>query len=55
MELWVRALRDPAVNAARARLDARWRDAIADVVRDGQADGEFAAVDPEAFALTLAR
>ena len=53
MELWVRALRDPQVNAARARLDARWRAAIAEVVRDGQAAGEFAPVDPEAFALTL--
>ncbi len=53
MELWVRALRDPAVNAARARLDARWRTAIADVVRDGQAAGEFGSVDPEEFALTL--
>ena len=42
MELWVRALRDPAVNATRAELDARWRAAIADVVRDGQAAGEFA-------------
>jgi AcrR family transcriptional regulator len=53
MELWVRALRDPAVNAARERLDSRWRAAIAEVVRDGQAAGEFADVDPEAFALTL--
>ena len=53
MELWVRALRDPAVNAARAKLDGRWRTAIADVVRDGQAAGEFGSVDPEEFALTL--
>ena len=53
MELWVRALRDPAVNAARAALDARWRAAIAEVVRDGQAAGEFSAVDPQEFALTL--
>ena len=53
MELWVRALRDPAVNATRAQLDARWRAAIADVVREGQAAGEFGEEDPEAFALTL--
>ena len=53
MELWVRALRDPAVAAARERLDGRWRAAIADVVRDGQAAGEFGPVDPEEFALTL--
>ena len=53
MEMWVRALRDPAVNAARERLDARWRAVIAEVIRDGQAAGEFGPVDPEAFALTL--
>lgn len=53
MELWVRALRDPAVSAARERLDARWREVIANVVREGQAAGEFAPVDPEAFALTI--
>ena len=53
MELWVRALRDPEVNAVRERLDARWRAAIADVVREGQAAGEFGVVDPEDFALTL--
>jgi AcrR family transcriptional regulator len=53
MELWVRALRDPAVNATRAQFDARWRAAIADVVREGQQAGEFGEEDPEAFALTL--
>jgi AcrR family transcriptional regulator len=53
MELWVRALRDPAVNEARERLDGRWRAVIADVVRDGQAAGEFQPVDPDGFALTL--
>jgi len=53
MELWVRALRDPEVNAARERLDGRWRAVIADTVREGQAAGEFAAVDADEFALTL--
>src|SRR3954468_16008628 len=53
MELWVRALRDPEVNAVRERLDGRWRDAIAEVVRDGQAAGEFGPVDANAFALML--
>ena len=38
---------------ARERLDGRWREAIADVVREGQAAGEFRPVDPEEFALTL--
>jgi AcrR family transcriptional regulator len=53
MELWVRALRDPAINGTRERLDRRWRRAIADVVRDGQQTGEFGEEDPEAFALML--
>src|SRR3954454_2937788 len=53
MELWVRALRDPAVNATRAQFDARWRAAIADVVREGQMAGEFGEPSPAAFALTL--
>ena len=53
MELWVRALRDTAVNATRAQFDARWRAAIAEVVREGQEAGEFGDTDPEAFALTL--
>ena len=41
MELWVRALRDPRLAATREGLDRRWRDAIADIVREGQANGEF--------------
>jgi AcrR family transcriptional regulator len=53
MELWVRALRDPEVSAARERLDMRWRAAIAEVVREGQEAGDFQPVDPEGFALTL--
>jgi AcrR family transcriptional regulator len=53
MELWTRALRDPAVNATREKLDERWRETIAEVVRDGQAAGEFGDVDPKMFALLL--
>ena len=48
-----RAARPARSTAARERLDGRWRAAIADVVRDGQAAGEFGPVDPEGFALTL--
>ena len=53
MELWVRALRDPAVDARASGSTRRWREAIADVVREGQAAGEFARIDPDEFALTL--
>jgi AcrR family transcriptional regulator len=53
MELWARALRDPELNATRERLDRRWRDTIADIVRDGQERGEFASVDADDLALLL--
>ena len=53
MELWVRALRDPQLAKTRERLDRRWREAIADIVRDGQADGEFGDADADDVALLL--
>ena len=53
MELWVRALRDPQLARTRERLDRRWREAIADIVRDGQADGEFGDADADDVALFL--
>jgi AcrR family transcriptional regulator len=54
MELWARALRDPELAATRAELDGRWRKAIADVVRYGQARGEFGPADPDEVAVLLA-
>ena len=53
MELWVRALRDPRLAATRERLDRRWRNALADIVREGQANGEFGAADADDVALLL--
>ena len=53
MELWVRALRDPELAKTRERLDRRWREAIADIVRDGQASGEFGPADADDVALLL--
>jgi hypothetical protein len=53
MELWARALRDPQLAATRERLDRRWREAIADIVREGQASGEFTAADADDVALLL--
>jgi AcrR family transcriptional regulator len=53
MELWVRALHDPQLARTRERLDRRWRAAIADIVRDGQASGEFAPADADDLALLL--
>jgi AcrR family transcriptional regulator len=54
MEIWVRARRDATVRRNYFKLDRRQRVLIADIVRDGQAAGEFAAtVDPDDFALVL--
>jgi AcrR family transcriptional regulator len=54
MELWVRALRDPKLAETRERLDRRWRDALADVIREGQESGEFGGDDADDLALLLA-
>jgi AcrR family transcriptional regulator len=54
MEIWVRARRDEAVRESYFRLDRRQRGLIADIVRDGQAAGEFRPnADPDEFALVL--
>jgi AcrR family transcriptional regulator len=54
MELWARALSEPDLAATRAELDARWRRAIAEVVRYGQQRGEFGPADPDEVAVLLA-
>lgn len=54
MEIWVRARRDPKVRKSYFRLDRRQRKLIADIVRTGQANGEFSPdADPDDFALAL--
>jgi AcrR family transcriptional regulator len=54
MEMWVRARRDPAVRETYFRLDRRQRKLIADIVREGQASGDFDRdTDPDDFALVL--
>ena len=54
LDLWARAPRDPDVGRDREDLDRRWRDTIAQIVRTGQAGGEFGPVDAEEFAIRLA-
>jgi AcrR family transcriptional regulator len=54
IELWSRGLRDPDAAKKRSALDRRWRWTIADVVRSGQRDGEFAPIDADEFSLHLA-
>ena len=53
MEVWVRALRDPQMAKDREILDQRWRQSIADIIRAGQAAGEFPARDADEIALRL--
>jgi AcrR family transcriptional regulator len=54
LDLWARAPRDPDVARDRAAMDRRWRTTIGEIVRGGQAAGEFTRIDPDAFALRLA-
>jgi hypothetical protein len=51
---WEMARLDPALAAARARLDEAWRTQIVSIVEEGIANGEFEAVDAKDFALQLA-
>jgi AcrR family transcriptional regulator len=53
MEVWGRALLDRGTAVARQRLDDRWRDQIAEVIRAGQHLGEFAGADPEDVAAII--
>jgi AcrR family transcriptional regulator len=53
VELWSRALRNEEAARKREALERRWRNTIAEVVREGQRSGEFGACDPERFATYL--
>jgi AcrR family transcriptional regulator len=41
IEIWVRALRDPALAKEAEVLDRRWRQSIADIIQAGRETGEF--------------
>jgi AcrR family transcriptional regulator len=53
VELWSRALRNEEAARKREALERRWRNTIAEVVREGQRSGEFGPCDPERFATYL--
>ena len=54
IEIWVRALRDPALAREREVLDRRFRQSIADIVRGGQVSGEFPGhLDPDELGTEL--
>jgi len=54
LDLWARAAHKPDVARDRQAMDRRWRTTIGEIVRQGQAAGEFAPVAADAFALRLA-
>ena len=55
IEVWVRALRDPEMAKDREALDQRWRSQLAEIIRGGQAAGEFPTPeDPDELALRIA-
>jgi AcrR family transcriptional regulator len=54
MELWIRALRDRELAAARRRLEERWRSEILSILNAGLAYGAFEETDTERATLELA-
>ncbi|MFJ4713428.1 TetR/AcrR family transcriptional regulator [Streptomyces sp. NPDC088785] len=53
IEGWAVALREPALREVTGDLDRRWKAALAEVVAEGVAAGEFSCPDPMAAALRL--
>jgi AcrR family transcriptional regulator len=54
MNAWITALHDRSIATVRAEEDQRWRDALAEVIAKGQADGVFdVSVDPATLVRTL--
>ncbi|MFF0853794.1 TetR/AcrR family transcriptional regulator [Streptomyces sp. NPDC003388] len=53
IEGWAVSLREPALRAVARDLDQRWKAAIAEVIAEGVAAGEFTCPDPASTALRL--
>jgi AcrR family transcriptional regulator len=53
LEFWVQAARNPGIAELRRKSDERWRAVLASLVRSGQADGEFATIDPHPFSIVV--
>ncbi|MFB7650945.1 MULTISPECIES: TetR/AcrR family transcriptional regulator [unclassified Streptomyces] len=53
IEGWAAALREPTLRDVTRELDRRWKAAIAEVIAEGVAAGEFPCPDPEGAALRL--
>ncbi|WP_328875141.1 TetR family transcriptional regulator [Streptomyces sp. NBC_00287] len=53
IEGWAAALREPALREVTQALDTEWKAAIAEVIAEGVAAGEFHCPDPQGAALRL--
>ncbi|ARF76534.1 TetR family transcriptional regulator C-terminal domain-containing protein [Kitasatospora albolonga] len=53
IEGWAAALREPALREVAGDLDQRWKAALAEVIEEGAAAGEFRCEDPVAAAWRL--
>jgi AcrR family transcriptional regulator len=53
IEGWAAALREPALREVTQDLDRQWKAALAEVVTEGVAAGEFHCPDPHGMALRL--
>nr|WP_202538227.1 TetR/AcrR family transcriptional regulator [Streptomyces sp. SID8379] len=53
IEGWAASLREPALRDVTRDLDKQWKAAIAEVIAEGVAAGDFSCPDPEATALRL--
>ncbi|MER8043580.1 TetR family transcriptional regulator C-terminal domain-containing protein [Streptomyces sp. NPDC094032] len=53
IEGWAASLRDPALREVAASLDREWKAALARVIAEGTASGEFTCPDPAASAWRL--
>jgi len=51
LDLWAAAVRHPEVRAVREQFDEHWRETIRAIIGEGQAAGEFEAVDADDFAV----
>ena len=50
VDAWAAALRSSELRRVSKRLDLRWKDAVAEIIAAGVADGEFSCDDPHAAA-----
>ena len=53
IDAWSQALRSPELAEVSRQLDLRWKQALATVIREGVAAGEFTCPDPDAAAWRL--